>query len=373
MYEEHFGLSRKPFQLSPDADFYFPSAEHNKALSYLQYGLNQADGFIVITGNVGTGKTTLVETLLSQLNDTNLKVVHIVSSNLENHDLLQMVANQLDANIGEQSKASLLRELERLFEQRSQANERILLIVDEAQNLPPDSIEELRMLSNFQKNGKPVVQIFLLGQQEFRGTLLSRGFEQLRQRVIATYHLNPLDEGETKTYIEHRLTVAGWQNTPRFSEEAYSAIFTFCEGVPRRINNLCDRILLYTFLEEIELIDQSTVDTVANEIGQEFLGGSGTEQGALEPADDEAPETAGLFDSPLPPQASAARGMFDKADVHNRFNTLERAVDGLGHNLKSEIVQIKEELSFLRLMVDDVLYEVRSRPDGAPIVNKKGA
>ena len=135
----------------------------------------------------------------------------------------------------------------------------MLLIVDEAQNLPRPSVEELRMLSNFQFEGRPLIQIFLLGQEEFRATLLSEGFEQLRQRVIASYHLNPLDAEETRTYIEHRLTIVDWRSDPVFTDDAFERIFAATQGVPRRINNLCDRTLLYAFLEELHRIDGEVV------------------------------------------------------------------------------------------------------------------
>ncbi len=358
MYEEHFGLTRKPFQLSPDAAFFFPSVEHKRALSFLQYGLNQGDGFIVITGNVGTGKTTLVQALLADLHDDDLAVGTIVSSNLREDDLLQMVAHNFGVPVRDHSKASLLRDLEHNFTQQALSGRRILLIVDEAQNLPSESVEELRMLSNFQQEGRPLVQIFLLGQQEFRTTLLSEGFEQLRQRIIATYHLNPLSEAETQTYIEHRLGVAGWHQRPQFTDDAHAAIFAFCEGVPRRINNVCDRILLYAYLEELDLIDAKVVDTVSNEIGSEFWGGAQPSDIATE--DSSKPRAAEVFDTPEAPLEAVARTMFDKANVQNRLAALERAVDGLGHNIKPEIAQIREELSFLRVMVEDLLHEVRS-------------
>jgi general secretion pathway protein A len=361
MYEEHFNLDRKPFQLSPDASFFFPSVEHKRALSFLQYGLNQGDGFIVITGNVGTGKTTLVQALLADLDDADLSVATIVTSNLKEDDLLQMVAHNFGVPVREASKARLLQDLEHNFMQQARANRRILLIVDEAQNLPSASVEELRMLSNFQLDGKPLVQIFLLGQQEFRTTLLGEGFEQLRQRVIATYHLNPLSEDETRTYIEHRLNVAGWQNLPQFSDDAFSAIFAFSEGVPRRINNLCDRLLLFAYLEEISLIDKVVVDSVSSEIGSEFWGGT------PEPSDikvSEKPAAAEVFDTPEAPLETMARTMFDKANVQNRLAALERAVDGLGHNIKPELAEIREEIGFLRLMMDDLLHEVRQLSQG---------
>ena len=369
MYEEHFGLAKKPFQLSPDANFFFPSAEHAKALSFLQYGLSQGDGFIVITGSVGTGKTTLVQTLVSELDQSELSVATIVTSNLEDTDLLRMVANNFGVQVQDGSKAGLLKALEHNFIRQAQARRRILLIVDEAQNIPEASVEELRMLSNFVHEGRPLVQIFLLGQQEFRGTLLSEGFEQLRQRVIATYHLNPLSEEETKTYIEHRLDVAGWQNNPAFSDAAFGAIYGFTEGVPRRINNVCDRLLLYAFLEQLSEIDGNVVETVSEEIGTEFWGG--VPNTANEPPQKSA--AAEVFDSPEAPLESMARSMFDKADVQRRIGSLERAVDGLGHNLKPELAEIREELSFLRLMLDDLLHEVRDLTSSSATSSKKRA
>ena len=354
MYEEHFGLAKKPFQLSPDAKFFFPSAEHAKALSFLQYGLSQGDGFIVITGNVGTGKTMLAQALANDLDESEYSVATIVTSNLQDRDLLQMLVNHLGIEVSRKNKAALLKELEHHFLQELLADRRTLLIIDEAQNLPQASLEELRMLSNFQQDGEPLVQIFLLGQQEFRQTLLSDGFEQLRQRVIATYHLNPLGEEETQTYIEHRMQIAGWQGNPEFTRGAYSEIYKFCEGVPRRINNICDRLLLFAYLEELSVIDDASVCTVAEEIGSEFWGS----QSETASSNTEMAASAEVFDTPAP-LGSMAKSMFDKADVQKRIATLERTVDGLGHNLKPELTEIREELSYLRLMLDDILHEVR--------------
>ena len=368
MYEEHFGLTAKPFQLSPDARFFFPSKEHRRALSFLQYGLEQADGFIVITGDVGTGKTTLVQALLSSLDTADLLVATLVTTQLKEDDLLQLVATNLGLRINGDSKALLLRDLESLFRQRAKENKRVLLIVDEAQNLPPRSVEELRMLSNFQMDGKPLVQVFLLGQEEFRATLLSEGFEQLRQRVIATYHLSPLEEDETRTYIEHRLTRAGWQHKPEFAEDAFPAIYAFSDGVPRRINNLCDRLLLFSFLEEVEAIDASVVDSVSKEIGTEFWGGKpGAKADEGEPDESAAdPQQQQVFDTPGQPLETMARFMFDKANVQQRLSSLERALDTMGHSLKdlheiktrlNDIEDVKTELSFIRLLLQELVEE----------------
>ncbi len=352
MYEEHFGLSAKPFQLSPDAAFFFPSKEHKRALSFLEYGLEQADGFIVITGDVGTGKTTIVQTLLSTLDPADMMVANLVTTQLQEDDLMHLVAANFGLRVNANSKALLIRDLERLFVQQAQQNRRVLLIVDEAQNLPQRSVEELRMLSNFQLNGRPLVQIFLLGQEEFRSTLLSEGFEQLRQRVIATYHLNPLDENETRTYIEHRLTCANYHGRPAITDEAFQAIYQASEGVPRRINNLCDRILLFAFLEDVEQIDLTVVEAVSQELGGEFWSGN-PEPTAVGDSVQE------VFNTPGQPLETMARVMFDKANVQQRIGSLERALDSLGSGLKNEVAEVREEISYVRLLLEDVLHELR--------------
>ncbi|MBX3707400.1 MAG: XrtA-associated ATPase [Pseudomonadales bacterium] len=361
MYQEYYGLTGKPFQLSPDANFFYPSSEHKRALSFLDYGLDQQDGFIVITGDVGTGKTTLVQMLLRRLDPRETLVANLVTTQVGDDDLLQLIAAQFGLRVNNASKAVLLRELERLFLQQRREGRRVLLIVDEAQNLPAAAIEELRMLSNFQAGGKPLLQVFLLGQEEFRVTLLGPGFEQLRQRVIATYHLNPLDEAETRAYIEYRLSLVGWANDPFFTDDAYAAIYGFCKGVPRRLNNLCDRLLLYAFLEELHHIDGSVVDAVSREIGAEFWGETPT--ASKEPR----AVTPEVFDTPGQPLETMARVMFDKANVQQRLAALERAIDGLGQSLKPELAELREELGYVRNLMEDLVLEIRHAQNGARV------
>ena len=364
MYEEYFGFNSKPFQLSPDARFFYPSKEHKRALSFLQYGLGQADGFIVITGDVGTGKTTLVQTLLDDLDSESVLCANLVTTQLEEDDLLSLVCINLGIRVDpSKSKAVLLDELQRFFAQRMNEGRRVLLIVDEAQNLPARSVEELRMLSNFTHDRKPLVQVFLLGQEEFRGTLLSEGFEQLRQRVIATYHLNPLTEEETRTYIEHRLVTAGWAGNPHFSDEAFTAVYEFSEGVPRRINNLCDRLLLFSFLEERSAIDLDVVKAVAEEIGSEFWGrspvsnavpaktpGSGDTQ-FIEPPD--------VFNTPGQANGdNLARGMFDKNELQQRLTAIEQTLESHTDDMREELSQIRS------LLLRIVKAQARQMPEG---------
>lgn len=270
MYQSYYGLSAKPFQLKPDPQFFFGSRGHKRAMAYLEYGLSQGEGFIVITGDVGAGKTTLVRSLFCKLESEKIQAAQIVNTNLNADDTLKMVVAAFGLPNENDSKAALLTRLEQFLRQCDQKGKRALLIVDEAQNLSPHAVEELRMLSNFQTADKSLLQIFLLGQPEFRRTLLSRDMQQLQQRVIATYHLGPLDALETKDYIEHRLHTVGWKGDPSLSEDAFFEIYNFTGGIPRKINTLCDRLFLMGYLEERHNFGSSDVNEVIGDIQQEL-------------------------------------------------------------------------------------------------------
>lgn len=270
MYEAFYHLRAKPFQLSPDPSFFYGSKGHKRAMSYLEYGLHQGEGFIVITGEVGAGKTTLVRHLFKKLQGENLVAAQLVSTQLDADDMLRMVAAAFGLPHEESNKASLLKRLENFLVNCQNLGKRALLIVDEAQNLSPRAVEELRMLSNFQSQDKSLLQSFLLGQPEFRFTMASEGMQQLRQRVTASYHLGPMDQRETKEYIEHRLRTVGWNNDPVFSEDAFAAIHDYARGIPRKINTLCDRLLLMGYLEELHQINAAAVNEIVAEIKNEM-------------------------------------------------------------------------------------------------------
>ncbi len=270
MYGSFYGFRVKPFQLRPDPTFFFGSKGHKRAMAYLEYGLSQGEGFIVITGEVGAGKTTLVRNLFRTLESEKILAAQIVNTHLDSDDTLRMVAAAFGLPYENAGKASLLIGLEQFFRQCDQQGKRALLVVDEAQNLSPRTVEELRMLSNFQTDDRPLLQTFLLGQPEFRKTLLSGDMQQLRQRVTATYHLGPMDLSETRSYIEHRLSTAGWCGDPSFDEDAFAAIYNHTGGIPRRINTLCDRLLLMGCLEQLHSFGGSEVDEVIRDIQQEF-------------------------------------------------------------------------------------------------------
>ena len=206
MYIEHYGLTGQPFQLTPDARFWFESRTHRKAMAYLGYGLAQGEGFIVVTGEIGAGKSTLVAHLMATIDRARLNAISLVSTQVEGDDMLRLAAQGLGIATGAVEKARLLDAVEQRLEQELRAGKRTLLIVDEAQNLPVSALEELRMLSNFQIGGKALLQIVLLGQPEFRDKLASPGLEQLRQRVIATHHLDAMGADEVEAYVRHRLS-----------------------------------------------------------------------------------------------------------------------------------------------------------------------
>jgi len=211
MYEDYYRFSAKPFQLNPDPRFFYGSKGHKRAMAYLDYGLSLGEGFIVITGEVGAGKTTLVRNLFRQLDAHNLVAAQLVSTQLDAEDTLRSVAASFGLEHEGLTKSALLKNLEDFLSAAARQGKRTLLVVDEAQNLTPRAVEELRMLSNFQNNERSLIQTFLLGQPEFRGILQSPDMQQLRQRVVASYHLGPLDADETRGYIEHRLrTVDGF-------------------------------------------------------------------------------------------------------------------------------------------------------------------
>jgi len=271
MYTDFYSLNARPFQLTPDHRFFFEARPHKKALAYLNYGISQGEGFIVITGEIGAGKTTLVDYILSTFIGRNLVAAKVVSTLLDADNMLRMVAQTFDISQEGCDKATLLKRMETFLVDSHRLGKRALLFVDEAQNLPHSALEELRMLSNVQLEGRPLLQFFLLGQPEFRRTLASKDLEQLRHRVISSYHLSPLEVQETRLYIEHRLRQVGWNEDPKIYNPAYPVIHEATGGVPRKINMLCDRILLFAFLEERHHIDADVVREVVQGMAEEGL------------------------------------------------------------------------------------------------------
>jgi putative secretion ATPase (PEP-CTERM system associated) len=267
MFNDFYGLTGRPFQLTPDPAFYFESLTHRKALSYLSYGLAQGEGFVVITGEVGAGKSTLVAHLMATIDPARLTAAQIVTSKLGGEELVHLVAQAFGLIVDGHDKASALGAIEAFLHDEARAGRRCLLVVDESQNLELDALEELRMLSNFQLGAHPLLQTLLLGQPEFRDTIQEHPqLEQLRQRVIAAHHLDAMELAEVQPYIEHRLKCVGWDSNPKFDQRVFTELYEASGGVPRRINQICNRLMLLGAVEQRNRIDGAMLSQVLEEL-----------------------------------------------------------------------------------------------------------
>ena len=362
MYDDHYGLTGRPFQLTPDPKFWFDTATHRKAMAYLGYGLSQGEGFVVITGDPGVGKTTLMGHLLGEIDRERLNVIKIVSSQLRPEDLLRLVCAGLEINASGMEKADMLAAIERGLHNVARSGRRTLLVVDEAQALPIESLEELRMLSNFQAGGYPLLQIFLLGQPEFRLTLAQPSLEQLRQRVIAMHHLEPMDADEVEPYLIHRLSCVGWRGKPRFTNDAVAAMYRWSKGSPRLLNQLASRVLLFGAVEQIETFGEHDLAAVIADLNGDTPI-SGYTPAPAEPEPLELREIAPMpMGTPAPPPAP------DPMPLRAAAPAPASAGDPVAQRIAQLEAQIKEQDEALRrvltLLVDWVeTNDASRRPD----------
>ena len=371
MYESFYGLERKPFQLIPDPKFYFGSKQHSRAKAYLEYGVSRNEGFVVITGEIGAGKTTILRTLIEGLHGSNVVTGHLVTTQLDAEDTLRMVGAAFGFKVKDVPKSELLITLEAFLISQTSQGKRCLLIVDEAQNLTMRAVEELRMLSNFQFGNQALLQSFLIGQPEFREILQRPEMEQFRQRVAATCHIGPLDRDETQGYVEHRLKQAGSTDKPSWGEGAFDAIYKATQGIPRRINSVCDRVLLLGFLAGRTQLTADDIDEVVKELEQEnALPGSRLKAAAPSALPASGPDSRPgdlPLTSALPLDVDLTRlaldaGTADSVDRHlarlsaeQRLDQLQRLERGL---LRLERVSV-QTLSLLQKLVA----AIRIRPD----------
>ena len=271
MYEVFYNLKAEPFRLSPDHRFCYDHKGYAKARAYMAYAYMRAEGFVMITGRPGTGKTTLIGELIESLADDDVKTANLVCTQLQADDLLKVTAYNFGIDHHIVEKGELLQQLGMFLQRWHRDGHRALLIVDEAQDLSESAMEELRLLTNIQENGKPLLQIFLLGQPELRDLVLSPSLEQVHQRIVAATHLEALEEDETEAYIIHRLEKVGWQGDPVLSKTIFPLIFKFSEGVPRRINLICSRLFLHGCVEQRHHIGVADVREVIQELQSENL------------------------------------------------------------------------------------------------------
>ena len=350
MYEQYYGFSARPFQLTPDPQFYFESASHKKAMSYLGYGLGQGEGFIVITGEVGAGKSTLVAHLMQRIDPAALTVAQVVTSALDGAELVHVVAQAFGLAVEGHDKAGALGAIERFLQDEARAGRRCLLVVDECQNLDLAALEELRMLSNFQLGSHPLLQSLLLGQPEFRRTLAHHpGLEQLRQRIIASHHLEALDDGEVEDYVRHRLGHVGWSGHPALGEGLLGALYRQTDGIPRRVNQVMNRLLLLGAIEERAELTLAMLDEVVAEMAvDQTRGAHGRGDLRAAPAVSAAPDVvAGAESLPAAEVAALlATGDARTAELEAAISALQAAgtgqIEGDDEALSPEEVRLAE-------------------------------
>jgi len=268
MYLSFYGFQEKPFSMTPDPHFFYPSRRHEEALFSLLYTVRERKGFAVVTGEIGSGKTTVCRALLERL-DSQTRTAIITNTYLTGKQLIALALEDFGVPVPKGSKVDILKRLNEFLIEELAAGGNCVLIIDEAQNLSPTALEEVRMLSNLETEKEKLIQIILLGQPELRDKLELPALAQLRQRVNVSYHVDPLSRAEMEEYIRHRLRVAGGDTAVTFTDEALQAIYEFSGGVPRVVNMLCDRALLVGYVAETRTIDREFVLDAAKELGIE--------------------------------------------------------------------------------------------------------
>ena len=286
VYKSVYNLQGQPFRLGPDYRFSFGHQTYDDAKSYLKYAISEGEGIVAITGAPGTGKTTLISSLISELDFDHVQVGVVTNVQLDSSNLLDMVIDALSLTLDRSDSVSAMQAFRLYLRHQYEKGRRVILVVDEAQGLTPELLEELRLFSNFQHNANLLLQIFLVGQEPLMDIIKSPGLEQLHQRLIAAARLKPLDFEQTVDYVMHRLSCVGWKNDPAFTDEAFSLVHKFSAGVPRRINLICHRLFLHAGLKDrhelvggdalnviVELHKEGLLTPIAQHALGEYVGG----------------------------------------------------------------------------------------------------
>jgi general secretion pathway protein A len=318
MYESFYGLKEKPFNLTPDPDYLYMSPGHENAYTHLEYAIQESKGFVVVTGEVGSGKTTLINYLLRKIPQA-IHVGIINNTFVQPQELLKMICNEFEIQFEDSDKTVLLTRLYGYLLEQFSKRERVVLIIDEAQNLSEKTLEEIRMLSNLESEKDHLIQMILVGQPQLKEKLQRKSMEQFVQRVNVYCHLDALDKVDVENYIRHRLTVAGAQNLDIFDPEAIKAIYKHSLGIPRLINTLCDAAFVYGYADDVKVIGRDLIESVAK---ARNLGVKGNGQDAALPEDQE--KGGGITPEPQ---------MWLVKELEGRIRALELQLASQGENV----------------------------------------
>jgi len=340
MYENFFGLTAKPFDLVPNPHFLYPSRSHQKVINYLHYGLTEGVGFILFTGEVGSGKTTILRDLIRSFK-SRTPVSVIFNTKVDGPQLLAMINEDFGLEVQGKDKQTLLRELNDFLIDSLAQKMLPIIIIDEAQNLSSETLEEVRLLSNLESDNSKLVQIVLIGQPELRDIIANPALRQLRQRIVVKCHLDPLGRDELEKYIYHRLQVAGHQGGLSFQPETFEIIYQFSSGIPRLVNLICDYLLLAAFSEGVQVLTGEMCQDVAQEL-------SWQEPAADQPQADESGNKS----------KSGAKNVLVK-ELFRRFEAIQQQLDSVSET----VLDMKKATESLDLVIGFVIEHERKIRD----------
>ena len=331
MYEEYFGFKEKPFNIAPDPDFLYLSRKHQNAISSLDFGLMDDAGLILFTGDIGTGKTTLIHHILRRIG-VEFTVAVVFNTNVDADQLLGIILQEFGLNADSDNKAATIKTLTRFLIDLRSRNKRPLLIIDEAQSLSLDALEEIRLLSNLQDGSTMLLQIMLVGQPELKDRLKNPSMTSLTQRIAVNYHLKPFEREETAQYIDHRLKTAGGR-TDLFTDAAIDRVHRMTRGIPRSINILCHAALVYGFADELPTIDVPVLEEIMSDTQDSGIGSERWFKDSDEGADggNEGKK------APLPSELAKPVLQENQPQLEARFEALEARLDDYTKELREAL------------------------------------